>query len=156
MGPRESVITRESKERERNLESPPRQSIISRAGDSVVELFVPANELAAVCEEAVSLPQLGLTKLDTQWLQVLSEGWASPLTGFIRERELLQCLHFATLLDDGVASQSVPIVLPTTTQDKLRLEGENSIALTYQGKLVTSNLFYAPCTMYDYKLPTNM
>ena len=106
---------------------------------------MPANELAAVCEEAVSLPQLGLTKLDTQWLQVLSEGWASPLTGFMRERELLQCLHFATLLDDGVASQSVPIVLPTTTQDKLRLEGENSIALTYQGKLVTSGLYPVLC-----------
>ena len=49
---------------------------------------------------------------------------------------MLQCLHFATLLDDGVVNQSVPIVLPVSTEDKLRLEGENSIALTYQGKSV--------------------
>ena len=113
------------------------QGIISAVGDSgVLDLFVPPDQLAAVREEASGLPQLSLTKLDTQWLQVLSEGWASPLTGFMREKELLQCLHFATLLDDGVVNQSVPIVLPLSTEDKLRLEGENSIALTYLGKLV--------------------
>ena len=100
------------------------------------ELFVSADQLTAVREEASSLPQLALTKLDTQWLQVLSEGWASPLTRFMREREFLQCLHFATLLDDGVVNQSVPIVLPVSTEDKLRLEGENAIALTYQEKSV--------------------
>ena len=105
-----------------------------------MELFVPADQLAAVREEASSLPQLALTKLDTQWLQILSEGWASPLTGFMREREMLQCLHFATLMDDGVVNQSVPIVLPVTTEDKLRLEGENSIALTYQGKSVNNEV----------------
>ena len=101
-----------------------------------MELFVQPDRLAATREEASGLPQLGLTKLDTQWLQVLSEGWASPLTGFMRERELLQCLHFATLLDDGVVNQSVPIVLPLSTEDKLRLEGEDAIALTFQGKWV--------------------
>ena len=106
-----------------------------------MELFVPADQLAAVREEASSLPQLALTKLDTQWLQILSEGWASPLTGFMREREMLQCLHFATLMDDGVVNQSVPIVLPVTTEDKLRLEGENSIALTYQGKSVNNDYY---------------
>jgi 3'-phosphoadenosine 5'-phosphosulfate synthase len=111
------------------------KGIISAVGDSgVLELFVPPDQLAAVREEASGLPQLSLTKLDTQWLQVLSEGWASPLTGFMREKELLQCLHFATLLDDGVVNQSVSIVLPLSTEDKLRLEGENSIALTYLGK----------------------
>ena len=117
------------------------QGIISPVGDSdVLELFVPPEQLAAVREEASGMQQLALTKLDTQWLQVLSEGWASPLTGFMREKELLQCLHFATLLDDGVVNQSVPIVLPLSTEDKLRLEGENSIALTYQGKSVSLSI----------------
>lgn len=104
------------------------------ADSAVLELFVPPEQLATVREEASTLPQLSLTKLDTQWLQVLSEGWASPMTGFMRERELLQCLHFATLLDDGIVNQSVPIVLPLSNEDKLRLEGENSIALTFQDK----------------------
>ena len=38
-------------------------------------------------------------QLDLEWVQVLSEGWASPLKGFMREREFLQVLHFGTLLD---------------------------------------------------------
>ena len=99
-----------------------------------MELFVRPDRLSSVHEEASTLPQLAMTKLDTQWLQVLSEGWASPLTGLMRERELLQCLHFGTLLDDGVVNQSVPIVLPLSTEDKLRLEGKDAIALTFQGK----------------------
>jgi 3'-phosphoadenosine 5'-phosphosulfate synthase len=29
---------------------------------------------------------------------VLSEGWATPLGGFMRETEYLQCLHFGCLM----------------------------------------------------------
>lgn len=52
----------------------------------------------------------------------------------MREREFLQCLHFSALLDDSLTNQSIPIVLPVETSDKVRLEGEEAIALTYQGK----------------------
>lgn len=38
-------------------------------------------------------------QVDMQWVQVLAEGWATPLNGFMREREYLQCLHFDCLLD---------------------------------------------------------
>lgn len=38
-------------------------------------------------------------QLDLQWVQVLSEGWATPLTGFMREAEYLQVIHFGTLLN---------------------------------------------------------
>lgn len=38
-------------------------------------------------------------QLDLQWVQVLSEGWATPLKGFMREKEYLQAIHFDTLLD---------------------------------------------------------
>ena len=62
----------------------------------------------------------------------MSEGWATPLKGFMREREYLQCLHFSTLLDSGVSSQSIPIVLALTTEDKERLEKVPSIALYYE------------------------
>lgn len=37
-----------------------------------------------------------------QWVQVLAEGWATPLNGFMREREYLQCLHFDCLLDGKI------------------------------------------------------
>ena len=32
-------------------------------------------------------------------MQVLAEGWATPLNGFMKEREYLQCQHFGLLLD---------------------------------------------------------
>ena len=51
------------------------------ANDSVEELFVPANKVAAVRAEATNLPSVAINKLDLQWVQVLSEGWASPLKG---------------------------------------------------------------------------
>ena len=39
-------------------------------------------------------PMSGLNRLK----QVLGEGWAQPLKGFMREREFLQCQHFNCLL----------------------------------------------------------
>lgn len=101
---------------------------------AVVELFVPSAQLPAAKEEAAALPKLALTKLDTQWLQVLSEGWATPLGGFMREREFLQCQHFGCLLDSGTCNQSVPIVLPVSSEDKERLAGETSFTLVYEGR----------------------
>lgn len=74
--------------------------------------------------------------MDLQWVQVLSEGWATPLTGFMREREFLQSQHFGCLLDGGVTNQSIPIVLPVATSDKERLDGSSAFALQYRGKVV--------------------
>lgn len=45
-------------------------------------------------------------QLDLQWVQVLAEGWASPLKGFMREREFLQVLHFGNLLDGKCTMKS--------------------------------------------------
>ena len=44
-------------------------------------------------------------------------------TGFMKEREFLQCQHFNCLLDDGVTNQSIPIVLAISTEDKEKLGG---------------------------------
>jgi 3'-phosphoadenosine 5'-phosphosulfate synthase len=104
--------------------------------EQVWELFVSPGKMPQVMSEVKSLPSVAVTKLDLQWIQVLSEGWASPLTGFMREREYLQCLHFATLMDSGVFSQSIPIVLPISTEDKERLGSAKSILLVYEGKAV--------------------
>jgi len=101
----------------------------------VMELTVPESELETKVAEAERLPKVEVNKLDMQWLQVLGEGWATPLTGFMREREFLQCQHFNCLLDDGVINQSVPIVLPLATKDKERLEATGGpFTLTYQGR----------------------
>ncbi|KAA8583712.1 hypothetical protein FQN60_014920 [Etheostoma spectabile] len=75
-------------------------------------------------------------QLDLQWVQVLSEGWASPLKGFMREREFLQVIHFGNLLDGGTINLSVPIVLPVSTETKQELDGCAAVALEYQGSRV--------------------
>ena len=86
--------------------------------------------------EAQTLPSLKISKLDCQWLQVLSEGWATPLSGFMREREFLQCQHFGCLPDKGLSNQSIPIVLPVTAVDKERLSEASAITLVYEDRLV--------------------
>jgi len=109
------------------------------------ELFVVKEMVEEVRKEANKMPGLDITKVDLQWVQVLSEGWARPLKGFMREREYLQTQHFNCLLDSSVTNQSVPIVLPLTTLEKQRMEGINDICLTYQGvgKAILRNIeFY--------------
>nr|XP_023686668.1 bifunctional 3'-phosphoadenosine 5'-phosphosulfate synthase 2 [Paramormyrops kingsleyae] len=104
--------------------------------EEVNELFVPENKLKMALADAATLPTLSITELDLQWVQILAEGWASPLKGFMREREFLQVLHFGTLLDGGTINMSVPIVLPVSTENKELLDGCTAFALEYKGRQV--------------------
>ncbi|XP_026542548.1 bifunctional 3'-phosphoadenosine 5'-phosphosulfate synthase 2 isoform X2 [Notechis scutatus] len=118
----------------------------SSAIKDVLELFVPENKVEQTWAKAGTLPSINITKLDLQWVQVLSEGWATPLKGFMREKEYLQVIHFGTLLDgvgkinifklDGVINLSIPIVLPISTEDKKRLDGCSAFTLEYKGRRV--------------------
>ncbi|KAG4070198.1 hypothetical protein HA402_003888 [Bradysia odoriphaga] len=114
----------------------PKQQI--RDVEVIPELFVsPARKLAAL-SESKSLPHLDITTVEMQWLQVLAEGWAFPLKGFMRENEYLQTLHFNCISYDDKTSfnQSVPIVLSLTGDDKKRLDGTSAITLKYNGQAV--------------------
>lgn len=104
--------------------------------DKVTELFVPPSRVEGAKAEAETLESVEISEVDLQWVQVLAEGWASPLSGFMREREFLQCQHFNCLLDDGTINQSIPIVLPITTQDKEKLSDKRAFTLRYKGKAV--------------------
>ncbi|KAL8617610.1 hypothetical protein ACOMHN_064700 [Nucella lapillus] len=101
---------------------------------TVRELFVPAGRQEETKKEAEALPSVQITRLDLQWTQVLAEGWATPLCGFMREKEYLQCQHFGCLLDGGVSNQSVPIVLPVKTEDKERLDACSAFTIKYGDK----------------------
>ncbi|POM57798.1 Sulfate adenylyltransferase, partial [Phytophthora palmivora] len=46
------------------------------------------------------LPRVLLRDEDVHWLQVIGEGWAAPLRGFMRESVYLQSLHFSSVLYD--------------------------------------------------------
>uniref|UniRef100_A0A6Q2WYV4 Uncharacterized protein n=1 Tax=Esox lucius TaxID=8010 RepID=A0A6Q2WYV4_ESOLU len=116
------------------------------ASYDVKELYVQENKLDLAKADAETLPAVQIGKVDMQWVQVLAEGWATPLNGFMREREFLQCLHFDCLLDDGVLqvrksnggviNLSVPVVLPVSGADKERLDGVTAMALVYEGRRV--------------------
>ncbi|KAA0721986.1 Bifunctional 3'-phosphoadenosine 5'-phosphosulfate synthase 1 [Triplophysa tibetana] len=106
------------------------------ASYEVKELYVPENKLDLAKADAETLPAVEITKVDMQWVQVLAEGWATPLNGFMREREFLQCLHFNCLLDGGVINLSVPVVLPVSSADKERLDGSTAFTLLYNGRRV--------------------
>lgn len=81
-----------------------------------------------------------ISTVELQWLQVLSEGWAYPLRGFMREQEYLQVLHFNCIRNEQEPwireNQSVPIVLSCSEDDKKRLSDSSAIALYYSGKPV--------------------
>lgn len=106
------------------------------ASYEVKELYVPENKLDLAKADAETLQAMEITKVDMQWVQVLAEGWATPLNGFMREREYLQCLHFNCLLDGGVINLSVPVVLAVSSADKERLDGSTAFALAYAGRRV--------------------
>uniref|UniRef100_A0A674A1C4 3'-phosphoadenosine 5'-phosphosulfate synthase 1 n=1 Tax=Salmo trutta TaxID=8032 RepID=A0A674A1C4_SALTR len=106
------------------------------ASYEVKELYVVENKLDLAKTDAKTLPAVQIGKVDMQWVQVLAEGWATPLNGFMREREFLQCLHFDCLLDGGVINLSVPVVLPVSGADKERLDGVTAMALVYEGRRV--------------------
>ncbi|EXC00967.1 ATP sulfurylase 2 [Morus notabilis] len=109
-----------------------RSSLIDPDGGSLVDLVVPESERAKRVLEAEALPKVKLTKIDVEWVHVISEGWASPLRGFMREDEYLQSLHFNSLRtknDGTIVNMSLPIVLAIDDEDKDRIGQSNNVAL---------------------------
>lgn len=108
-----------------------RCGLIEPDGGKLVDLVIEEPQRDLKRRQALSLPQIKLSKIDIQWVHVLSEGWASPLKGFMRESEFLQTLHFNSLrLGDGsVVNMSVPIVLAIDDSYKNNIGDSSSVAL---------------------------
>lgn len=108
-----------------------KSSLIDPDGGSLVDLVVPEAQRAVKASEAESLPKVKLTKIDLEWVHVISEGWANPLKGFMRENEYLQSLHFNSLkMEDGsVVNMSLPIVLAIDDNAKESIGNSNDVAL---------------------------
>jgi len=69
-------------------------------GGELVNCIVPTDQIPTKLAEAATLPSVPLTDLDVNWLQVIAEGWAAPLKGFMREGALVQTLHFNSMIVD--------------------------------------------------------
>ncbi|XP_017756427.1 PREDICTED: bifunctional 3'-phosphoadenosine 5'-phosphosulfate synthase [Eufriesea mexicana] len=109
--------------------------ILQKPSISIKELFIPESRISSAKTEAATLQSLEISEIDVQWLQVLAEGWAAPLTGFMREHQYLQTQHLKCLLDgDKEINQSVPIVLALHTEDKERLNGLSAFTLKYKNQ----------------------
>lgn len=98
---------------------------------ALAETLVPEPLRAARAAEARDLEAVFVSEVDMQWIHVLSEGWASPLRGFMREDEYLQTLHFNAIRqpDGAVTNMSVPIVLAITGEDKARIQDKAAVSL---------------------------
>ncbi|KAK6110478.1 adenylyl-sulfate kinase [Brugia pahangi] len=81
------------------------------------ELYIGEESKDKLLERMNSFPRVQLTKIDLEWLQVLAEGWASPLPGFMRERQYLQCLHHGLLLDLKKKCLTPDVSLPENTEE---------------------------------------
>lgn len=109
-------------------------SLIEPDGGKLVELVVPEGPAReSKRREAASAPgpKIKLSSIDLEWVHVLSEGWASPLQGFMREPEFLQTLHFNSLrlADGSVVNMSVPIVLAIDDAQRRAIGGLSRVTL---------------------------
>ncbi|XP_046914783.2 3'-phosphoadenosine 5'-phosphosulfate synthase [Dermatophagoides farinae] len=82
------------------------------------ELFINEDDKPNELRRASHLPSINISTVDLQWIQVLSEGWATPLKGFMRETEYLQCLNFGMLMNGKWHNQTIPITLAITNEQK--------------------------------------
>ncbi|KAJ3673311.1 hypothetical protein LUZ60_006685 [Juncus effusus] len=109
-------------------------SLIEPDGGKLINLITPIGpDRSSLRLEAETLPRITLNSIDLEWVHVLSEGWASPLTGFMREAEFLQTLHFNSLrLEDGSAvNMSVPIVLAVDDDTKKSIGASSRVSLVH-------------------------
>ena len=76
---------------------------ICKPGEPVPELFISKEKLATARKEVETLDSVEVNDLDVQWIQVLAEGWAAPLKGFMREDQYLQVQY---LLESSPTTQT--------------------------------------------------
>jgi len=125
-------------------------------GGQKIDLTIPPQLIEKASKAADAARKVLISDVDLQWLQVIAEGWAAPLKGFMREGPLLQALHFNSLLVDtynitghGGANEKktdfldystyaqkfdrvdspIPIVLPINDATKKLIEGQESVTL---------------------------
>lgn len=115
----------------RSLRSSIKSSLIDPDGGVIVDLVVPESERASRILEAEPLPKVKLTQIDLEWVHVISEGWASPLRGFMREDEYLQSLHFncIKIKDGSLVNMSLPIVLAIGDDVKDQIGSSSNVGL---------------------------
>ena len=87
-------------------------ALILPDGGELVDLIVPDPQRIDKNKTAQDLPYLDINDYDLQWIHILSEAWASPLRGFMRESEFcnksipeiaMSAVELASALIDSLA-----------------------------------------------------
>ncbi len=112
------------------------QTTISPHGGTLVDRRLPGEVREAVLEQARSLPRIQLDALRLSDLELIATGAASPLTGFMTEKDYRSVVNDLHLADGQV--WTLPIVLPVTHEVAAELyvgqsaalcEGERTLAI---------------------------
>jgi len=133
-------------------------------GDEIIDLLIPESLREHRKKEAATLPKVLINNIDLNWLQVIAEGWASPLKGFMRQGTLLETIHFNSILVDPFnltgnggrlerrtdlehfpdhqppqrVSMSIPITLSCTSFTKSAIESSNKTAVALVTQMGTT------------------
>ncbi|KAL0405079.1 UNVERIFIED_CONTAM: ATP sulfurylase 2 [Sesamum latifolium] len=97
----------------------------------LVDLIEPANTPNVKNFIVEALSKVVLTKIDLEWDHEVSEGWASPLKGLLRETENLGILHFNCLWlkDENLVDITMLTVLTFDDEVMEKIGGSCSVAL---------------------------
>jgi sulfate adenylyltransferase len=103
------------------------QATIAPHGGTLVDRRLPGEVPAAVLEQARSLPRIQLDALRLSDLELIATGAASPLTGFMTEKDYRYVVNDMHLVGGQV--WTLPIVLPVTHEVAAELHVGQSAAL---------------------------
>jgi len=79
-------------------------------------------------KEAETYEKIVLLQHELENLQTISDGWSYPLTNFMNERQLLECIHLWTITMNGKSSIfSVPITCSVNEEDYNWCNGKEGV-----------------------------
>jgi len=93
-------------------------------GGSLVDRFVPADEVAAFAAAAARLPRLTLDARELADLELLATGAASPLTGFLGVADYQSVVARLRLADGTVWPLPLTLAVPDDLRDEISAAGQ--------------------------------
>jgi sulfate adenylyltransferase len=103
------------------------EPLVAPHGGKLVDRVVPASEAQSLRERARSLPRLDLDARESADLELIANGAASPLEGFLASKDYTSVLEHMRLADGTV--WPLPYTLAVTEEQKahLKLQGEAAL-----------------------------
>ena len=101
--------------------------LVEPHGGTLVDRFVPAEEVEALRHRAESLPQITLDAREQADLELIATGAASPLTGFLGLADYRSVLERLRLADGTVWPLPFTLAVDDRMRDLLRAASEAAL-----------------------------